>query len=532
MKTNSTFVKIGLIGILFSVLITCKKETPKVKPTITASSVTNITANSATAGGTVSADGGAEVTSRGVCWSSTNTTPTIADSKTTDGSGVGFYTSSITGLLAGTNYNIRAYATNSVGTAYYSQVAFKTLALAPVLITADFSTITATSFISGGNITNDGGSSVTTRGVCWSINQNPTISDSKTSDGSGTGSFTSSVTGLSAGTTYYVRAYATNTIGTSYGNQISTKTSAVVPTLITTASSSITSTTAASGGNITSDGGAAITARGVCWSTTTGPTTTGSKTSDNTGTGNFTSSISGLTANTTYYVRAYATNSAGTGYGTEITFKTSTNPSTGIIFNPTLTYGTVSDNDNNVYKTKQIGTQVWMAENLKATKYNDGTAIPLVTDNTDWTNLSTPGFCWYNNADTNKDTYGALYNWYTVNTGKLCPTGWHMPSDAEWTTLTTWLGGESISGGKLKETGTSHWLSPNTGATNTSGFTAIPGGYRGGAFGDIDSYGTWWSSTEYSTIYPWERDMFCSSNDVGRFYDVKQTGRSVRCLKN
>jgi len=196
---------------------------------------------------------------------------------------------------------------------------------------------------------------------------------------------------------------------------------------------------------------------------------------------------------------------------------------------------TVTDIDGNVYKTVTIGTQVWMLENLKVTKLNDGTAIPLVTDKTSWLNLTTPGFCWYNNYEaTNKDTYGALYNWYTVNTGKLCPTGWHVPTDAEWTTLTSYLGGESVAGGKLKEAGTTHWKSPNTGATNESGFTGLPGGMRNvpGFFYNIKDSGIWWSSTEYDAT-----DGLLSRADYnyGGFYKhnlVKTCGFSIRCVKD
>ncbi len=190
--------------------------------------------------------------------------------------------------------------------------------------------------------------------------------------------------------------------------------------------------------------------------------------------------------------------------------------------------------EGNVYKIVTIGTQVWMAENLKTTKYNDGTAIPLVTDNTAWANLATPGYSWYNKAATNKDTYGALYNWYTVNTKKLCPNGWHVPSDTEWTTLITFLGGENGAGGKLKETGFSHWLSPNTSATNTTGFTALPGGrrYGGGTFSNIGYYGHWWSSSEYSTANSWYRYMTSRASDVNRNDNSKQAGFSVRCLRD
>ncbi|MCL4482236.1 MAG: fibrobacter succinogenes major paralogous domain-containing protein [Bacteroidetes bacterium] len=512
-----------------SFLYSCKKESLKVAPTVTITEATNVTANSATVGSTITADGGSEVLSRGVCWNSSGN-PTTSDNKTTDGKGLGSYTSSLTSLSPGTTYNLKSYATNAIGTAYSSQTTFKTLALLATLTTTDASTIASTSFSSGGNITNDGGAEVTARGVCWSTTQNPTIADSKTADGAGSGIFTSAITGLTPGTTYYIRSYSTNSIGTAYGNQVTAITLAILPTLTTTDLSSITSTSATSGGNITNDGGAAITARGVCWGLSQTPTTTNSKTTDGTGKGNFTSSITGLSANTTYHVRAYATNSLGTGYGEDITLTTTQ-----------FTYGSVSDVEGNTYKTVTIGNQIWMAENLKTTKYNDGTTIPLVTDSTVWKKLSTPGYCWYNNdATANKNIYGALYNWYTLNTGKLCPTGWHVPSDAEWTILKTYLGGETVAGGKLKETGTSHWLSPNTGATNESGFAAVPGGYRyfGGTFYDLGGFGYWWSTTEsfsmeYSfTTIAYYLQMYYGYSGVSRSSFEKQRGFSVRCLRD
>ena len=328
---------------------------------------------------------------------------------------------------------------------------------------------------------------------------------------------------MTCGTTYYVRAYAINSAGTAYGSQVSFSTSQCpvnLPTVTTSSVTNIGQTSATSGGNVTSDGGATVTARGVCWSTSANPTTADSKTIDGSGTGSFTSSLNGLVPNTTYYVRAYATNSVGTAYGNQESFTTA---------------GTVIDIDGNVYNTVTIGSQVWMAENLKTTKYNDGTAIPLVTDSTSWSNLTTPGYCWYNNDEAGyKNVYGALYNWFTVNTGKLCPIGWHVPTDAEWTTLTDYLGGESVAGGKLKETGTTHWLSPNTGATNETGFTALPGGYRAGSgyFNHVGSYGHWWSATEGSAGNAWGRYVGYDNSNVYGLSDSKQAGFSVRCVKD
>jgi uncharacterized protein (TIGR02145 family) len=197
---------------------------------------------------------------------------------------------------------------------------------------------------------------------------------------------------------------------------------------------------------------------------------------------------------------------------------------------------TITDVDGNTYNTVSIGTQTWFKENLKTTKYNDGTDIPLVTDATAWVALTTTAYCWYNNdAATNKSTFGALYNWYTVNTGKLCPSGWHVPTDAEWNTLTAFLGGEGVAGGKLKEIGTTHWGSPNAGADNSSGFTALPGGCRGGdhgTFGLIGNTGYWWSSSEGFASNAWYLSMYSITSNVYSNDVHKYHGFSVRCVRD
>ena len=195
-----------------------------------------------------------------------------------------------------------------------------------------------------------------------------------------------------------------------------------------------------------------------------------------------------------------------------------------------------TDGDNNDYPVVKIGTQTWMAENLKTTKYNDGADIPLVVDNTEWSNLITPGYCWYDNEEaTYKDTYGAIYNWYAVNAGKLCPTGWRAPTDAEFTTLITYLGGETPAGRKLKETGTTHWYSPNF-ATNETGFTALPGGFRSGAFGAFDAIkngGEFWSATDDgSATDAYSYSLWYDAWNFWRGYGPKKSGISVRCLRD
>jgi uncharacterized protein (TIGR02145 family) len=189
------------------------------------------------------------------------------------------------------------------------------------------------------------------------------------------------------------------------------------------------------------------------------------------------------------------------------------------------------DGDGNYYKIVTIGTQTWMAENLKTTRYNNGTAIPMVTEKTEWNALNIPGYCLYNDAAKNKDIYGALYNWYAVNTGNLCPAGWHVSTSVELTTLSNYLGGAHIVI-KLKETGTTHWLGPNDG-TNESGFTALPGGYRNvDGYTNIGTYGAWWLSTENSTTHGNDWWFSYDNNDLIISSDIKQNGLSVRCLKN
>lgn len=401
----------------------------------------------------------------------------------------------------------------------------------PQVTTTTATNITYTNASIGGNISADGGATVTSKGVVWSTISAPTISlTSKTSDGTGTGYFSSAISNLSGSTRYYARAYATNSVGTGYGNEITFTTEAIVlPTLTTAVASNITSDSAVSGGTITSNGGSVITARGIVWSTTQNPTITlTTKTTDATSTENFSSTITGLTRNKTYYVRAYATNSLGTAYGNSVSFTTTatTVPST----------------------TTIIGTQTWLNTNLDVSTYSDGTAIPQVTDPTLWANLTTGAWCYHSNSTANGTTYGKLYNWYAVagiwneasktnlsQRKKLAPTGYHIPSNSEWNILITYLGGESIAGGKLKSIGTTIWTSPNTGATNSSGFYGLPGGYRysNGSFGYyIGTFGTWWSSSESNIANASTRILYHNYGSIGTNIENKASGFSVRCLKD
>ena len=296
-------------------------------------------------------------------------------------------------------------------------------------------------------------------------------------------------------------------------------------TITTLPITNLTDTTAISGGNITNDGGTPITQRGLVWSTSPNPTTADNFTSEGTGTGSFSSEVTGLTVNITYYLRAYATNSDGTAYGNELSFNLITsNPGTGVTF------------DGYTYSSIVLGNgQEWIAENLRTVVYANGDPIPNVPDNIQWQNLTSGAWVHYNNDNQYEVPYGKLYNWYTVaDPRNVCPTGWHVPTDSEWTILTDYLGGETIAGVKMKRTGTQYWTSPNQYANNQSGFSGLPGGFRyfDGNFNGIHGNGDWWSSTEYNLTQAKARSLYYFHGNVETLYSRKIDGASVRCLKD
>lgn len=306
-------------------------------PIVSTNDPTMVSSTSATLGGNASSDGGAAITARGVSYG-TSVNPTISGSHTTLGTGIGLFSSSVTGLSSSTLYHARAYATNANGTSYGTDKTFTTTAAVqtvPELITTAPTAITTTTASSGGIITFDGNYEIIEKGVCWSTSPSPNTSNSKTNNGNGTDSYTSSITGLSPNTTYYLRAYATNrrdaggsyVYATGYGQEevfmTASSSECNLPTVTTNAVNSITTNSAIGGGNITSDGNCEVTIKGVCWSTAMNPTTANSHTTDGSGTGSFSSSITGLACGFTYYVRAYATNNSGTAYGNQISFTTS-----------------------------------------------------------------------------------------------------------------------------------------------------------------------------------------------------------------
>ena len=297
------------------------------------------------------------------------------------------------------------------------------------------------------------------------------------------------------------------------------------PPLITTSTAtSITATGATTGGVVAADGGASVTARGVAYGLSSAPTTSGTITNNGTGTGSFSSTLTGLTSFSTYYVRAYATNSVGTSYGNEINFTT--------LFECGLSM--MTDVEGNTYNTVQIGTQCWSQSNLKVSKYRNGDNIPTGLSNSQWGSASSGAYAIYDNNTSNNTLYGKLYNGYAANDSRgLCPTGWHVPSDTEWASLITFLGGSSVAGGKMKST--TGWNSPNTGATNSSGFTGLPGGGRlgGGVYGDLGNVGHWWSTTIIGSAgWAWYRSLNTSFNSVANNANPQAYGYAVRCLRD
>jgi uncharacterized protein (TIGR02145 family) len=389
----------------------------------------------------------------------------------------------------------------------------------PIVETGGIVNITNTTALCGGGIITDNDYTVTDRGVCWSTGSSPTINDSRTHDGAGAGGFTSFMTGLMGDTRYYVRAYASNAAGTGYGSTMSFVTGpAELPAVLTDSIFNITTITASCHGNTVSSGGAEIIEKGICWSTVSMPTINEHKISAGSGSGAFSVNISGLTDNTLYHVRAFATNSKGIVYGEQVNFRTKH-----------VYSGTVTDFDGNIYNTIVIGQQTWMADNLKTTHYNDGSDIFLLSDPTSWMDIRDQAFCWYNNDPAFKNSCGALYNWFAIETGKLCPPGWHVPSYAEWNQLLNTLGGINNAGGRMMD-----------GEFNASGFTAKYCGNRSwdGSFSGLGTSAGFWSTTiaNPNFLSYWFLKLDKSYYDESAYAvfgsEFRTAGLSVRCVKD
>ena len=510
-------------------------------PGVTTNDVSNITQTSASCGGAVTYAGGAAVTAKGLCYS-TSENPTTDDNVIAGGTGTGAFSGELTGLVSNTTYYVRAYATNSVGTNYGEQKTFTTLPyLTPTIEAVEPTEVSYYSFTCGGNVTDSGTYAVTARGLCWATAPNPTISNPYIALGSGTGAFTHTFTDLTANTTYYVRAYAINSVGIAYSEQME------VTTLANTAPVVVTNSVNVFGvcqGNVTSDGGLDVTERGFCYSTYPNPTVYDNHVTSGSGSGTYTVPLSDLVDGITYYVKAYATNALGTTYGEQKSFE---------FYN--CGTNTITDRDGNTYNTVLIGTQCWMKQNLKTTKYADGTSI------SQGGSTSTTTACWYypNSNSSHKPTYGLLYNWRAVMRNSsssssnpsrvqgICPTGWHVPSDAEWTQLTDYVSSQSeyvcgsdntyIAKALAGTTGWSSYTSTcavgNTPSQNNStGFSALPAGSYSGSYYNFGDLAFFWSATGNINDRAYYRRLNYSNAYVSRAYENNSYGYSVRCLRD
>jgi hypothetical protein len=500
-------------------------DTAATLPEVTTAPVTNITTNSATTGGDVTSDGGIAVTQRGVCYS-IYPGPDINDPRTSDGSGTGPFVSNLDGLTFNTTYYVRAYATNAVGTAYGNELSFTTLnATLPEVTTDSVTYITQTTANSGGNVIADGGDFVYARGVCWDTSPDPTVNDAHTLDGGGLGSFESYLSGLTPDTLYYVRAYASNNVGTSYGNELTFTTLEITLPAVTTAPvTDITSTTATSGGNVAYDGGAAVTARGVCWSLSANPTIAGDHTTDGIGTGQFVSYLTGLTPDTLYYIRAYATNSLGTAYGNELSFSTLPAPDCGY----SMVINHIAGNVAPVTKTTTYETvdnipgepaKCWITNNL-----GSGRQALSVDDNTE----ASAGWYWQFNRmqgykhDGTTVTPAWTITWIEENSDWISDndpctielgSGWRIPTLTEWTNVDAagnWT----------------NWNGPWNSALKLHAAGCID--ESTGYLGNRGSDGYYWSSVQFS--YTWAYYLFFSDADCMTVDYDKGLGWSVRCV--
>jgi uncharacterized protein (TIGR02145 family) len=397
------------------------------------------------------------------------------------------------------------------------------IAKLPAISGLEISNISATGALALVSLINDNGAEITVRGVCWNNTGNPTVSNNKTTEGIGIRGFSSNLLNLTPGKTYFVRAYATNSVGTEYSNQISFNTPSIRPDIVTEKVSANSSASAISTVTISSDGGAKIMARGVCWNTTPNPTIENEKTTDGSGIGKYSSTVNGLSPNTTYYLKAYSTNYLETSYGNEVVFKT-------------LGSGQIKDIDDNVYNTIVVGNQTWLQENLKTKKYNDGTPIELVVDKTQWKRFA-PSYCWYENQAEYGKTYGALYSLSAVMTDKLCPTGWHIPIKAEWETLINNMGGAASAWSILTEEKIAIVTSSNKKTTVFPGFKAFPGGYRdeNGEYKGIGDFGSWWHYSRNVSMDITSHYLDFKNRQISYRKNSsknKMLGLSVRCVKD
>ena len=491
---------------------------------------TDITATSAVAGGMVTLPENSQVFMRGVCWG-TAPSPDIDGDHTTEETGIGSFSSTLEGLNPNTTYYVRAYVVSDHGLAYGNEQSFTTLSGIPMVTTAEVTNVTATTATCGGTVTDGGGLDIIARGVCWSTSHNPTLSNNHTSDGTGTGSFGSSLIALTPSTTYYVRAYATTAQATSYGEEMTFTTMNGIPVVTTAEVTDVTGSSAFCGGMVNDDGGLDIIARGVCWSTSHNPTLSDSHTTDGTGTGSFTSSLTGLSASTTYYVRAYATNSLVTIYGGEQSFTTEA--------------GGGSGGDHAYVDLGLPSGLLWATCNVGADAPEDygdyfdyfawGETQPKDTYN--WSNYQ---YCNGSSSTLTKycseSNYG--YNGFTDDLTTLLPeddaatanwgSEWRMPTKEEWqelldNTTHTWTTQNGVNGRRFTASNGNSLFLPAAGFSGGGGLSYLS---------YVGNTGLYWSSS-LNTGYPGSMwSFYFNPDDYNLTFSYRYYVQSVRLVRS
>jgi uncharacterized protein (TIGR02145 family) len=493
----------------------------------------------ATLGGIIVNSTSIEIIEKGILWGEQADLSFSTDNFTAVGNGNQSFDVILSQLIPNTTYFFQAYIKTQNEILKGETKSFSTKALGMALIETLLPVqITPTTALLKGYVSYEGGSPVTNRGFVIGTLPNPDLSTAEViAVGQGQGMYEQNVNQLLPGMTYYVRAYAFNALGASYGDVLVFSTPATVPTLTTKPIQNIGLYTAKSGGEIESDGGSVITQKGIVWSTQPNPTISlTTKTLNGGGVSNFEANLNQLVPNTTYYVRAYATNSVGTAYGNTITFNTLPIPTS------------VTDVDGNVYTVLVLGNQVWMQENLKTTKYCNGDQIPMYMSDVQWQALTTGGWSYYDNIGGN-ETLGKLYNFYAASDVRNpCPCGWHVPTDAEWTQLENYLIANGMNfdnttqGNKIAKSmaSTNMWQTSsifgavgfNPSTNNTSGFNGIPAGRRfnTGEFVNLGSTAAWWTATQQNTTLAWYRWLSKDGLDSKRSSSNKTFGYTIRCV--
>ncbi len=521
---------LALVGIIVLALIftitSCKKD-KEALPKVETSVIEEISGSTALAGGKILDIGSHPIISQGVCYSNTKTNPTIADICIEDETFSQSFQVLVENLIPEIGYYIRAYAQNEIGISYGNVRVFYTIDGLPNVETLDPEEISFSSALVYGLIHDEGNSHATSRGICYATDSLfPNLQNNCIEALGDDNLFEVLLEDLMPETSYYIRAFAVNRIDSAFGKTKSFKTLRGIPELITKEAEDVQKTSALLGGEILNPGYLPVTRQGICYSQENANPDFNDICLDYNGSDQvFQILIEDLSPSNEYYFSAFAENDLGYHFGESISF--------------TTVHETITDLEGNIYRIHTIGEQIWMVDNLRATKFSNGDSIPLREQNSYWvegTAIDEPAYSWYHNDESYAELYGALYNFAVASDSRnVCPEGWRVMTDDDVFELVMGYLGGSLFGGNLKTTGTIEagtglWYAPNKGATNSSGFNAVPAGFRHSITGKMGEKGAFWTShDDISTARAVSLDYDWSQVNI----DVlkKHYGLSIRCLK-